>query len=235
MLAMTYRPMALDLFCGEGGAAKGYDRAGFGVVGVDLNRKVRKRYPFPFIQDDVLNFLRWMLAGNSDESFDLIHASPPCQLYTKAQFSLVNKPKHPDLIGPVREGLLATGKQYVIENVPGAPLIDPIELCGCMFDMTVDYKGQRFALYRPRLFETNFPVDQPAHSEHKYPAMPVFGHSMPGNFIRKWGWNVPSSVRNQLMGTEWMTRNACSEAIPPVFTEYIANEFLAYQRGDLAA
>lgn len=233
MIAIRYRkPVALDLFGGEGGAGKGYQRAGFYVIGVDENARALKRYPGWTLEMDWKDGLEYVTFAYD---VDLIHASPPCQLYTKAQFSLVNKPEHPDLIGPVREALIAMGKPYVIENVPGAPLIYPIELCGCMFDMTVEYKGQRFALYRPRLFETNFPVEQPSHCEHKYPAMDVFGHGSSGRFYRDHGFGVPSKVTNQLMGTEWMTRDGCSESIPPVFTEYIANEFVDQWRGDLAA
>jgi DNA (cytosine-5)-methyltransferase 1 len=224
------KPVALDLFCCEGGAAAGYAAAGFSVIGVDSDGKALRRYPYSWYHGDWRHGLIYWL---DQRDVALIHASPPCQLYTAAQFSLKNKPAHPDLIGPVRDALTETGKPYVIENVPGAPLRDPVELCGCMFDMQIEYRGQRFALYRPRLFEASFPITQPEHKPHEYPAMPVFGHSMPGNFIRKWGWNVPSRVRSQLMGTEWMTRDACSQSIPPLFSEYVGRQFLAAHHGQV--
>lgn len=112
------KPKLLDLFCGAGGAAMGYHRAGFEVVGVDI--KPQPRYPFEFHQGDAMT---WPLEG-----FDAIHASPPCQAYTVAQNATRNGAAHPDLVAPVRERLQATGKPWVMENVVGAPLIHPIRL-----------------------------------------------------------------------------------------------------------
>ena len=139
----------LDLFCGAGGAAMGYYRAGFDdITGVD--NKPMPRYPFRFIQADALEYL-----AEHGHEYDVIHASPPCQRYTRAQNASKNSGAHPDLIEPIRNLLMLTKKLYVIENVIGAPLIDPKVLCGLSFGLRVR---------RHRLFETNFfflvPPDQ---------------------------------------------------------------------------
>src|SRR5665213_3193952 len=146
------RPRLLDLFSGAGGAAVGYHRAGFEVVGVDI--KPQPHYPFEFRQKDAL----WVLEGETMEGFDAIHASPPCQAYSKAR--KLQGLRHPDLIASVRELLLAISLPYVIENVPGAPLRNPVLLCGEMFGLGVR---------RERLFETNveMPFQLHAHSQNQ--------------------------------------------------------------------
>lgn len=139
------RPRALDLFCGGGGASVGLHRAGFEVVGVDL--QPQPEYPFEFHQADALAF--------PIEGFDLVWASPPCQAHSTATR---DKSKHRDLIPATRERLRASGVAYIIENVSGAPLFEPIMLCGSLFDL---------AVVRHRLFETSFPIAQPAHPKHR--------------------------------------------------------------------
>ena len=114
----------------------GYYRAGFEVIGVDL--QPQPRYPFEFHQADAMTYPL--------DGFDAIHASPPCQAYTVAQNATHNRGAHPDLVAPVRGMLLATGRPFVIENVVGAPLVEPITLCGSMFGLHVK---------RHRLFECN--------------------------------------------------------------------------------
>lgn len=114
----------LDLFCGAGGAAMGYYRAGFEVVGVDI--KPQPNFPFEFHQANALDF--------PVDGFDIIHASPPCQAHTCLNV-MWNAKKHADFVEPTREKLKASGLPYIIENVPGAPLIDPIKLCGSMFGL----------------------------------------------------------------------------------------------------
>jgi DNA (cytosine-5)-methyltransferase 1 len=126
------------LYCGAGGAAMGYNRAGFDVVGVDL--KEQPNYPFEFIQSDVFD-----LEPDFLQQFDVIHASPPCQAYSFASLSWRNKgKKYPDLLEPTRDMLTETNKPYIIENVVGAKLIKPLKLCGTMFNLRV---------IRHRLFE----------------------------------------------------------------------------------
>lgn len=200
----------LDLFCCSGGAGAGYARAGFEVTGVDIFPQ--SRYPYAFIRADVLDlpvtFLR---------QFDAIHASPPCQAYSRAQ--KLNKNEHPELIGPVREMLIAAGKPFVIENVEGAPLRQPIMLCGAMFE------GLR--TYRHRLFESNVPLTAPKHPLHESPiakmGRPVLEHEfmhVVGNFS-----NVP--LGRVAMGIDWMTRDGLREAIPPAYTEYLGGQLLS--------
>ena len=140
---MTAR--ALDLFCGGGGVSYGLALAGYEVVGVDLVHQ--KRYPFEFRQADALTYPL--------DGFDLICASPPCQAYTSARH--IRGREHPRLIEAVRDWLASSGIPYIIENVVGAPLINPVMLCGGMFGLKV---------WRHRLFEASFPVSQPAHPAH---------------------------------------------------------------------
>ena len=137
------KPRLLDLFCGAGGAGMGYHRAGFDVVGVDLNPQ--PRYPFEFHQADALDYAR-----EHGREFDAIHASPPCQAYSLAsrQWRIRGR-KYPVLIAKTRELLNAMAKPFVIENVPGAPLINPTVLYGTMFGLMT---------MRPRLFETSFAI-----------------------------------------------------------------------------
>src|SRR5215472_5910436 len=108
---MMRRPLLLDLFCGAGGAAMGYHRAGFDVVGVDI--APQPRYPFEFHQADAMTFPL--------DGFDAIHASPPCQDYSKAMRHLATV-NYPRLIYPIRDRLRATARLWIIENVAGAPL-----------------------------------------------------------------------------------------------------------------
>jgi DNA (cytosine-5)-methyltransferase 1 len=136
------KPRILDLFCGAGGASAGYARAGFDVVGVDLNPQ--PRYPFEFHQADALTFPL--------DGFDAIHASPPCQAYSTMRRGLWKDREHPDLIAPIRDRLIGADVPYVIENVEGARrlLVNPVLLCGTMFGLGTKEGNQ---LRRHRYFE----------------------------------------------------------------------------------
>lgn len=199
----------LDLFSGAGGAAMGYYRAGFTeIVGVDI--KPQPRYPFEFVQGDALEYL----AEHGGE-FDFIHASPPCQAYTKAQKIMKNI--HPDLVEPTRKLLKATGKPYVIENVPGAPLINPVMLIGTMFNLLT---------IRPRLFECNFNVPfvlfpVPGNRQAKMGRSPK-----EGEYIQPVGNFSGIEYAKRAMGIDWMTRDELKEAIPPAYTEWIGRQLL---------
>src|SRR5678815_3968779 len=118
------KPRLLDLFCGAGGAAMGYHRAGFEVVGVDI--KPQPHYPFEFHQADAMTFPL--------EGFDAIHASPPCQAFCDLK-DMHNAKQHDNLLTPIRKRLAESGVPYVIENVRGAPLDGKLRLCGSMFDL----------------------------------------------------------------------------------------------------
>lgn len=213
------RPKLLDLFCGAGGAAMGYHRAGFEVVGVDI--KPQPHYPFEFHQADAMTFPL--------DGFDAIHASPPCQRYTVAQNATRNSDAHPDLVQPVRERLSEHGKPYVIENVVGAPMKDALVLCGSMFGLHVK---------RHRLFESSLFMLQPKcqHREYK-PQFPPCSteRSNPTRFISpgftKGRGNQQKAVEEWAMGIDWMSRDELSEAIPPAYTEYIGKQLIAALQG----
>jgi C-5 cytosine-specific DNA methylase len=159
------RPRLLDLFCGAGGAAMGYARAGFEVVGVDI--APQPRYPFEFHLEDALEFLPLRRIWGD---FDAIHASPPCQRWTRAQNAAQNADGHPDLITPLRPLLEATGLPYVIENVVGAPLRDPVKVCGLSLGLGVK---------RHRLFESNVSLFvPPCVDDSKRDYYVIFGHEV---------------------------------------------------------
>ena len=212
------KPRMLDLFCCAGGAAYGYSRAGFDVVGVD--RKPQPNYPFAFLQADALNLDRKFLA-----SFDAIHASPPCQSYSDLAKRNGNADQWPRLIEPVREMLIETGLPYIIENVEGAPLINPAVLCGTMF--------AELRVLRHRLFETNFGILPPPHRKH--PLVHTFDRrkSHYGK-TDEWkdyvqvtgGGNCTLAAARDAMGISWMTKNEINEAIPPAYTELIGSQLL---------
>lgn len=210
----------LDLFCCAGGAAMGYYRAGFEVIGVDVNPQ--PNFPFPFIRGDAL-----ALDMDFLKSFDVIHASPPCQSYSTLAKRNGNADKWPRLVEPVREMLQASGKPYIIENVEGAPLINPAVLCGTMF--------QGLRVIRHRLFESNFPIYPPPHPPH--PLVHTFDKrkahygklNQDTSFVQvTGGGNCSVANARDAMGIEWMTKNELNEAIPPAYTEFIGLELLRH-------
>lgn len=187
----------------------GYHRAGFEVVGVDIDPQ--PHYPFKFYQADALTF--------PFDGFDVIHASPPCQDYSDLKYR--TKREYPRLIVPTRERLIAWGGPYVIENVEGAPLNDPIMLCGTMF------AGLR--VLRHRLFESNVSLMAPPHSRG-HPL--VFTHDKRKAHYGKLnqstafvqvtgGGNATVANKADAMGIDWMTGAELNEAIPPAYTEWI--------------
>lgn len=217
------KPLLLDLFCCAGGAGVGYVRAGFDVVGVDL--EPQPNYPLPFIQADALTLDPRFLSF-----FDAIHASPPCQSYSDLAKRNGNAHEWPRLIEPVRKMLQATGKPYIIENVEGAPLIDPAVLCGTMFPS--------LRVLRHRLFETNFNIAVPAHKKH--PLVHTFDKRK-AHFGKtdEWkdyvtvtgGGNCTLAAARDAMGIDWMTKGEINEAIPPAYTEFIGRQLLEQRLG----
>lgn len=207
----------LVYFCCQGGACKGYERAGFDVTPVDLNPQPRHYAPGKVIVADAIAHLAGLIQTSEIRQYALVGGSPPCQRWTNAQ--RIMKREHPDLITPFRELCIASGLPYVIENVPGAPLRDPVELCGASFGLHT---------YRHRLFESNLPLTTPAHQEHTEPMVKMGRPLKPGDWYQAVGnfSNVPY-VRAD-MGVPWMTREGIRECIPPVYAEYIGRQILAY-------
>ena len=209
-------PLALDLFCGAGGAAYGLRQAGYCIVGVDI--KPQPRYPFLFVQADALR-LPFDLS-----IFEFIWASPPCQDYSSLK-SLATK-KRGKLIPAVRSMLEASGKPYVIENVVGSELKDPIRLCGSMFGLGV---------WRHRLFECKPPVVFVPECSHSLCPEPIDVTGTGGPFHgtrKKAGGGISRKPTNlaharQVMGIDWMTRPELSQAIPPAYSKFIADAMLS--------
>jgi DNA (cytosine-5)-methyltransferase 1 len=218
------KPKLLDLFCGAGGCSVGYHRAGFEVTGVDLCDQ--PHYPFRFVQT---NALTAKFLGN----YDAIHASPECQGYCWSTQHHRNKGKvYSDDIPAVRELLIRSGKPYVIENVPTAPLINPIYLEGTMFGLGV---------IRRRGFETNWRMRQPRFRRRKPPIKRP--HKFTGKMIQKSaycsvagngadGWSCRVADWREAMGIDWMTRAEITQAIPPAYTEYIGRYLLGILRNE---
>lgn len=203
------RPRLLDLFCGAGGAAMGYYRAGFDVVGVDI--KPQPRYPFEFVQGDALEYC----AAHGHE-FDVIHASPPCQGYSAMRHLPWLKDRdYPLLIPVTRLALQATGKVWVIENVSRSPL-NGAELCGAALGLPIS---------RHRRFESSHLLLFPSCPGHDV----LFAGSR--NMGRK-GRNggVMGLAENQnareALGIDWMPLRDMRQAIPPAYTEYIGRQLL---------
>ena len=204
-------PILLDLFCGAGGCSKGYVDAGFKVVGVDI--KCQKNYPYEFIQADALEYVR-----ECGHEYDAIHASPPCQAYSMAgQQWRAEGREYVDLVADTRKVLQIIRKPYVIENVPGAPLIDPIKLNGAMFGLKVR---------RVRLFECSFdvpfvllPDDAPAPFRTGRPLKEGEAITPVGHFS-----NVPFA--RQEMQISWMTGQELTQAIPPAYTNFIGGHLM---------
>jgi DNA (cytosine-5)-methyltransferase 1 len=220
------RPRLLDLFCCAGGCSVGYSRAGFDVVGVD--HAPQPDYPFEFHRADALHY---PLTG-----FAAVAASPPCKLHTALR-ATATKPAlfevHTDLVAATRARLVAAGVPYVIENVVGAPLLDPARYCGSSFGLPVR---------RHRLFETNWPlVAPPCNHAAQGEVVGVYGtggadvgwavrtggrrtHRGPGRGGRK----VAGAEAAAALGIDWTTdQRRLSQAIPPAYTEHIGRQLLA--------
>jgi DNA (cytosine-5)-methyltransferase 1 len=210
------KPRLLDLFCGAGGAAKGYQRASFYVVGVDI--KPQPHYcGDDFILGDALDVLARLLRSEAVQArsgrwyrlsdFDAIHASPPCQGYANVTRWRGNQGNHERLIEPVRELLEATGLPFVIENVRTTKLRHPIMLCGSMFDLRV--RRHRYFESRDQILPMNFSA-----CDHIFASIP-FEHKQEREYALK-------------MGIDWMTNRESREAIPPAYTEWIGRQLLAH-------
>jgi DNA (cytosine-5)-methyltransferase 1 len=206
------QPRLLDLFCGAGGAAAGYQRAGFEVVGVDIEHQ--PHYPLMEVQQ---NDAMLVLADPEYlREFDVVHASPPCQMYSRAMKHLAFD--QPMLIEPVRAALRASGVPYVIEHVVGAPLIEPVTLCGT---------GLGLRIYRHRLFESNTPLVGTT-CDHTVPAMNPHNQAGRDAMYAEFGRRDPEPRWRHEMGVSWMSRYEAREAIPPAYTEYLGRQIAAH-------
>lgn len=214
----------LDLFCGAGGCSVGYHRgftaAGFDVEIVGVDHRPQPNYPYAFVQADAMTFPL--------DGFDLIHASPPCQAYT-AYRRTGNVSAYPDVVAATRERLASAGSAWIIENVPGAPLDEPVLICGSMFDPPMNIR-------RHRLFESNVPLAPPAWPcRHKLVAPDRFpggrskqrtgsSRGLVRATIEIGSWDVPVDAQREAMGIDWMTLDELSEAIPPEYTRFLAEQ-----------
>ena len=211
------RPVLLDLFCGAGGAAMGYHRAGFDIVGIDI--APQPNYPFVFIQGDALDTSLW------PDQLDAIHASPPCQRYSDLAKRNNNADDWPDMVADVRCALEQTGLPYVIENVEGAPLIDPVRVCGTVFP-------NQLRVIRHRLFESNAAIEGTPCKPHPL----VFTYDKRKRHYGKLdqdtsyvqvtgGGNATLANKLDAMGCDWMrTHHEVNEAIPPAYTQWIGEQ-----------
>jgi DNA (cytosine-5)-methyltransferase 1 len=222
------RPRLLDLFCGAGGAAMGYNRAGFEVVGVDI--EPQPDYPFRFYRWDALDVLERLGAADTllpGWTFDAIHASPPCPVHSSLN-GWSGDSTSPDLVPQTREALQATGLPYVIENVPGAPLVAPVQLCGQALGLKVR---------RHRLFECSFSVMVP-QCQHPEPPVIVVGGSIGRKVFDPRRKAIAPSFEEakEVMGMPWVaTRQGVVNAIPPAYTEHIGGYLLAHLAAERAA
>ena len=213
------RPRLLDLFCKAGGAGMGYHRAGFDVVGVDI--EPQPNYPFEFHQADALEFPL--------DGFDVIHASPPCQAYSIAN-NIHGRGDHPDLLPATRDRLVEWGGPWVIENVPGSPMRNYVVICGRALGLGVK---------RHRWFESNVALLVPP-CPHGHPGdwVSVFGHTVlsrghvigkakgGGNRIQR--QHLSTDIGRSAVGIDWMTRDELSQAIPPAYTQGIGEQLLTH-------
>ena len=209
----------LDLFCGAGGCSVGYHRAGIEMTGVDI--EPQKNYPFDFVQMDALEYL-----AQYGHLFDFIHASPPCQRFSSGSAIRGSQESHPDLVTPTRELLIQLGLPYIIENVPGSPMIEPVMLCGTMFP--------ELRVIRHRLFESNLALNVDMQCNHqgrvghasivdengkrKHASLDEF------EYITVAGHGYLARDGRIAMGIDWMTRDELSQAIPPAYTEYLGQQ-----------
>jgi DNA (cytosine-5)-methyltransferase 1 len=197
----------LDLCCGGGGMSVGYARAGFEVVGVDLNEQ--PGYPFEFWHMSAMAINYEQL-----DLFDAIHASPPCQNYTTITAAARKRGKvYPDIYREVKTMLVASGKPYIIENVPGSPA-KGIGLCGTMFGLGV---------FRHRLFESNIPLvlpDQPCTCKSK---------RIGDEYVTVAGDSSTKIAGLKAMGIDWMPlKRQLVEAMPPAYGEFIGRQLMSY-------
>lgn len=208
----------LDLFCGGGGASFGYEQAGFEVTGVDITNQVN--YVGDFVCDDALVFLQ-----DCGHMYDAIHASPPCQCYSKMSAEQRKRGKeYPDLIAATRAMLIESNKPYIIENVPNSPLLEPILLCGTMFGLPT---------YRHRFFESNISLYQPEHPTHIAKCNRPGRRPKPDEYIEYVGHFCGAEIVRSFTRLTWLTVKQLSQSIPPQYTRYVGLQLLRHIEKEL--
>lgn len=228
------RPVLLDAFCCAGGAAVAHSRAGFRVVGIDID--LQPNYPFEFIQGDALDLIAALLEGYKIGPHDggywfhdiaAVHASAPCQSFTAYRrkghgvgdgyLNLI--PQTRDLLG---RWSATTGLPWVIENVPGAPLINPIQLCGSSFGLDV----RRHRLFESNIYLEDKPCDHASQKPGRFPGA-TNRKPMSRATVEVGVWRIPLETQKQAMGVDWdVTLRELSEALPPAFTEFIGHQLM---------
>jgi DNA (cytosine-5)-methyltransferase 1 len=214
----------LDLYCGEGGAGIGYHRAGYEVVGVDHDPRRRRYYPYEFHAADAIGYL---LAHGGE--YDVIHASPPCQRYSRGTNNR-DTTGYSDLLGPTRTALVKVGVPWVIENVQQAPLHDPVVLCGTMFGLAAYDQDLHtvLQLLRHRGFESPLPLRVPRRCSHRAKATYAGVYHGGRNhtdgdtdYLRR-GYVPKRKIQERLMGLDWHgTTPGLQQAIPPAYTAWL--------------
>jgi len=222
------RPLLLDLFCGGGGAAMGYQRAGFDVVGVD--HRPQPHYPFAFHQGDALDPL-----ADLGARADAIHASPPCQHYSAATRA-IDRSDYPDLLAPTLAALAQLGKPYVVENVEGAPFpggLYRVTLCGSHFGLG----AEGWALRRHRHFGSNVLMLAPGPcrcvvDRRARRIAGVYGGGSRSveraRTVRHGGFTPGVEMARALMGIDWLPLESLQQAIPPAYTEHLGSQLLGW-------
>lgn len=214
------RPVLVDVFCCQGGATRGYQLAGFHVIGVDLDAQPR------YIGDEFwqADAIAWLEAHTDwiREHVAFVHASPPCQLYSRTH--KIQSREHPDLIGPTRDALNRIGVPWVIENVEEAAseLFDPVMLCGASFGLQT---------YRHRLFETGgWTLEPPVHQPHTRPITKMGRPRKPGEMAHYVGNFSGVQEARDDMQMPWASRDGLRECIPPAYARYVAEQFAGLPR-----
>lgn len=220
----------LDLFCGAGGCSVGYYQAAaelsikVKITGVD--NRPQPNYPFKFVQMDALKYLR--LHGHR---FDVVHASPPCQHYSKSTAGHKNKGKeYPDMVPVVRAELTRINKPFIIENVSKTAVRPDVELVGYMFGLRV-IRRRIFELHNIFMLQPGIPKKPGEIANGDY--VSVYGNASwknTGNVLsgsRKLvipPWRKETVVKTwaYAMGIDWMKKDKeLSQAIPPAYTHFI--------------
>lgn len=217
----------LDTFCCAGGVSDGFARAGFAPFGVDTDAAALRHYPYPSVRLDALDVLRGETPVDVD-AFPVVHASPPCHAYSRtralARAQGRERDEYDDLVDETRDALVAwaarTGGIWTMENVPGAPMDDAVELCGRSFGLDVK---------RHRLFESNVLLLAPPCACDASIPVGVYGRT--GDTIPS-GGRTARDVEHGLaaMGQTpgRMPWRFLTQSIPPAYVECLAESIRAH-------